>query len=84
MDNMALGGSFRVDGYTDCSIHWVWDKVEKPVEDNYRDITHQTRRIIFYWYQMSCPEPAILTYMALEVLLEGIGPPIVCIWFGVK
>ena len=62
MNYMALEGSFGADRYTDCSIHWVWDKVEKPVEDNYRDITHQTRRIIFYWYQMKFSEPAILSF----------------------
>ena len=84
MDNMALEGSFRVDGYTDCIIHWVWGKVEKPVEDIYCDIIHQTRRIYLHWYQMSCHGPAILTYLALKALLEEIGPSIVCIGFGVK
>jgi hypothetical protein len=84
MDDMALEGCFGVDMYTDCSIHCVWGKVEKPVEDNNRDIIHQTRRIFVHWYQLSSPGLAILSDMALEVLLEGIGPPIVCIGFGVK
>jgi hypothetical protein len=84
MDDMALEGIFGVDGYTDCSIHWVWGKVEKPVEDNNRHIIHQTRQIFVHWYQMSCPGPAILSMTDLEVLLEGIGSPNVCIGFGVK
>ena len=84
MDGIALEGIFGVDRYADCSIHWVWGKVEKPVEDNNRHIIHQTRRIFVHWYQMSYPGLAILSMTALEVLLEGIGPPIVCIGFGVK
>ena len=84
MDDMALEGCFGVDMYTDCSIHCVWGKVEKPDEDNNRDIIHQTRRIFVHWYQLSSPGLAILSDMALEVLLEGIGLPNVCIGFGVK
>ena len=84
MYDTALEGRFGLDRYIDCSIHWLWGKVEKPVEDNIRHIIHQTRRILVHRYQMSCPGPAILSDVALEVLLDGISPPIVCIWFGVK
>ena len=86
IDGIALEGIFGVDRYADCSsIHWVWGKVEKPVEDNNRHIIHQTRRIFVHWYQMSYPGSAILSYIALEVRLEGIGPPItLCIEFGGK
>ena len=84
INGMALEGIFGVDRYADCSIHWFWGKVEKPVEDKSRHIIHQTRRIFVHRYQMSCPGPAILSDVALEVLLDGISPPIVCIWFGVK
>jgi hypothetical protein len=85
IDGMTLEGISGVDRYADCSIHWVWGKVEKPVEENNRHIIHQSRRIFVHWYQMSYPGPTILSYMALEVSLEGIGPPIaVYIEFGGK
>ena len=85
MYGMALEDRFGLDRYTDCNIHWLWGKVDKPVEDNNRHIIHQTRRIFVHWYQMSYPGSGILSYMALEARLVGIDPPIaVCIEFGGK
>ena len=88
INGMALEGIFGVDRYADCSIHWFWGKVEKPVEDNDRHIIHQIRRIFVYCYQMSYPWPAILSYMALENTPRGKRYPqtqcIACIEFGGK